>query len=172
MVRYLSDVPVSTTATESGRRAQNWLLRAIGLLAALLGGGLTVLGLVGAHQTPELATPLLLAGQQLGEPFDPSDWQRHWSVSTLTLAALGGGLVLGGIAIVLRKRWGFLVLGSTLLLSAAFPWTLRLAGISRYPFEKAGWVETAAMVALACSAYFGFTAARRMPADETPEQRG
>jgi hypothetical protein len=31
-------------------------------------------------------------------------------------ATVGGALVLGGIAIAFHKRWGFLILGSTMVL--------------------------------------------------------
>jgi hypothetical protein len=145
---------------------RKWFLLATGILTALLGGVLTVLGLSGAQHASERAAPLLALSLQLGEHLDPSDWQRHWELSSLTTAAAGGALVLGGIAIALRKRWGFLILGSTLVLTAAFPWMLKIVGMSRYPYETVGWVETLVLLTLAFVAFCGFTAVRRMAANE------
>ena len=141
------------------------LLRAIGTTTALLGAVLLVLGVLGAHQASERAMHHFVASLQLGQGFDPCDWQKHWYLASVTIAAIGSALALGGTLVALHRRWGLLIVGSAILLTATYPWALKVAGFNRYPYENPDWVETLVLIGLACAAFYGFIAARRTTAN-------
>ena len=77
------------------------------------------------------------------------------------MAALGGTISVAGVAIMFRKRWGFLVFAFAAGFGALGPWILKLFGLSKYPYERADIVETVVLLALALLAIRGFLSGAR-----------
>jgi hypothetical protein len=102
----------------------------------------------------------LLASMRSGGPFDLSDRRRHWYLASAVIAVGGGALVIGGVAIALRKRWGLLVVASTIVLNESSSWIAEATGFARYPYEHPKWVETLIFLLLASAALYGYFAAR------------
>ena len=136
------------------------MMAAIGGATVLFGGLLVVLGIMGAFQLSDRPTKRLFASMKLGGPFDLSDWLRHWYLACATVAAGGGALVIGGVAIALRKRWGFLVVASTIVLNESSSWIAEATGYARYPYEHPHWVESTFWLLMACVALYGYLATR------------
>ena len=75
------------------------------------------------------------------------------------LIVIGLSVASSGIALRLRRLWGFLLLAAASMVTAMFPWLLQVSGTLRFAFEVPRVGETvicAAVAACSIAAYFLF----------------
>jgi hypothetical protein len=132
------------------------LLRIAGIMFIVVGATLSALGTHGVIHGPFMAEFSEGLAKSRGLPFDRSTWLLHWRASGLALACTGAIVGLGGIALVLQKRWGLLLLATVFFLAATAPWVTQWFGLVRYRFERPGSVETIVLLAFALLSAWGY----------------
>jgi hypothetical protein len=87
---------------------------------------------------------------------DRSMWLTHWRVWSLAMTCVGGAIATAGAAIAAQRQWGLLLLAVVLLFAAIAPWVVEAIGLVRYPYERAGSVETFVLLAFSLLAAWGY----------------
>lgn len=123
------------------------LIRVLGAFVFLL--ALAVLFLSVTGNTEEVASAYAASAAVAGTPFDSADWLHHRRVYDALLALPALASVLSGFALMLKRRWGLLLLASALLFLAVIPWVMLAGGQIAYAFEAPGWIESVILAALA-----------------------
>ena len=120
-------------------------LRIGGVVVLLLGVALAATGIVG-----------MLSGPSMPSMGDSSTWLYHWSLWGIGIGCGGGAVAIAGGALALGRRWGFLLLALVMIFAATAPWIIQGLGLTRYPYERAGSMETFVFLALALPALWGY----------------
>ena len=120
-------------------------LRIGGVAVLLLGLALAAAGIVG-----------ILRGPSMLSSGDSSTWLYHWRLWGIGIACGGGAIAIAGVALALGKRWGFLLLALVMIFAATVPWIIQGFGLTRYPYERPGSMETFVFLALALPALWGY----------------
>jgi len=128
------------------------VLRVIGVLALVVGLAAFVLSCYGLFEGPDFSRNLASWWKTQGVFLDSSHFQFRWMIA---MAIYGGtGIVLGGggVALLLGRRWGLLVISVVAIVTSVYPWILQVLGLTRYGFESAGAGDTVALIAVASAA--------------------
>ena len=88
-------------------------------------------------KAPSMAAARALALSIPLASFDAEAWETRWVLWSTGMGALGAITGVAGAAMILRKRWGLLVLTATTTVLATFPWLLEWSGAATYPYEEA-----------------------------------
>ena len=92
---------------------------------------------------------------------------RHRLAGKCTTREHPGGLAIAvsGAALAVGRRWGFLLLAIAMIFAATAPWIIQGLGLTRYPYERAGSMETFVFLALSLPAVWGYFRHRSRAAD-------
>lgn len=124
------------------------ILRPIGAVVFLVGAVMAMLAAWGWMSTPSLASN---DSAELAS-WVSQQWSTRWKLSSAVLIVIGVSTASAGIALILRRAWGFLLLATASMVTAAFPWLLQTAGTLQFAFEVPRAGETLICVAVAaCS---------------------
>jgi hypothetical protein len=126
-------------------RRQFVSLRIGGIAVLLLGVAVAAAGIVGMVRGPSMPS----AG-------DSSTWLYHWRLWGIGIGCGGGAIAIAGVALALGRPWGFLLLALVMIFAATGPWIIEGLGLDRYPYERAGSMETFAFLALSLPALWGY----------------
>jgi len=129
-----------------------------GIAVLLLGVALAATGIVGTVRGPSMPS----AG-------DSSMWLYHWRLWGIGIGCGGGAIAVAGVALALGKRWGFLLLALVMIIAATAPWVIQGLGLARYPYERAGSMETFVFLALSLPPLWGYF--RHSEVKLTPDDR-
>jgi len=80
---------------------------------------------------------------------DAMAWEQHWRTATLTYAALGALVAVGGTLILFGFMKGALVAAAAVATGAVLPWIAQAANYSRFGFESPNAVESILLVGMA-----------------------
>ena len=132
-------------------------LRIGGIVIMLLGIAVAAAGVVGATRGPSMAAfAEALARSRASSALDSSTWLHHWRLWGIGIGCGGGAIVIAGGALALGRRWGFLLLALVMIFAATAPWIIQGLGLTRYPYERAGSMETFVFLALSLPAVWGY----------------
>ena len=70
-----------------------------------------------------------------GAVFKPGQWSSHWRLVNLVLLGIGCSIAASGVAVMLNKPWGYLLLFSSFVFAGTYPIIMRIAGYSQYRWE-------------------------------------
>lgn len=132
------------------------LQRIVGILLAIFGLTIVVLGGYGLYETNSMAANLAIASHTQGVAFDPLSWASHWRISSLSLLVLGAAVAAAGVVCARKRAWGLLLLAAIALFVLATQWLLEKSGFAQYPFEAMNPWESISYVAIAVAAVFAF----------------
>jgi hypothetical protein len=141
-------------------------LRIIGIALLIAGVVLASLGVFGALRGPAsaaIAEAMLRSVESPGFSF--YSWLDRWKLWGVGIACAGAAISIGGIALVLGKRWGLLVVAFTLFVAALVPWIVQALRLARYPFESAEMPESIVCLALSTIAVWIYFHLRRVVPD-------
>ena len=132
-------------------------LRIAGIVTVLLGIAVAAAGVVGIMRGPSMAALAeALARSRASSAFESSTWLHHWTLWGIGIGCGGGAIATAGAALALGRRWGFLLLGLVMIFAATAPWIIQGLGLTRYPYERAGSIETFVFLALSLPAVWGY----------------
>ena len=120
-------------------------LRIGGVAVLLLGVALTVTGIVG-----------IVHASSVPAAVNSSAWLYHWRLWGIGIGCGGGAIAIAGVALALGRRWGFLLLALVMIFAATAPWIAQGLGLTKYPYERAGSMETFVFLALSFPALWGY----------------
>jgi hypothetical protein len=135
------------------------ILRSIGAVVVLVGALIATFAALGWMNTPSVAPN----DSAQVDGWVSQQWSTRWRLSSAVLIVIGLSIASAGIALSLRRAWGFLLLATASMVTAAFPWLLQVAGTLHFAFEVPRAGETMTCVAVTfCSvaAYFLFRGRR------------
>lgn len=135
------------------------IFRSIGVVVFLVGTVMATFAVWGLMSVPSVASSD--SAQVAG--WVSQQWSIRWRLSSVVLIVIGLSTACAGVALGLRRAWGFLLLATASMVAAAFPWLLQVAGTLHFSFEVPRTGETMICVAVtACSvaAYFLFRGRR------------
>jgi hypothetical protein len=139
----------------------------VGIAISVFGAALTLIGITGTLRGPStvaLADALRPSGDT--GAVDCCTWLHHWHLWGIGITGSGALLVMAGTALASRRRWGFLLLTSLLMLAAIVPWALQAFHLARYPYERPNIAETLVYVLMSAMAAWGYV---RRPGIDAPE---
>ena len=140
--------------------------RVIGIALVITGVILACLGIFGALRGPASAaiTDALMRSVE-NHDFVFSSWLSRWQLWGVGVACAGAAITIGGIVLVLDRRWGVLVVAATLFAAALVPWIMQVLQLARYPFEDAELPETFVLLALSTIAVWSYFRLGRVATD-------
>jgi hypothetical protein len=121
-------------------------LRIVGILTLIAGAAIATYAIYAFVATPSMAENLALT------KVDLADWSLRWRLSSSVVGLVGGLLVIAGLALLLRRSWGLILVCAAATVVAVFPWVLELSGLARYGFERAHLIETVVAAAIGLGA--------------------
>jgi hypothetical protein len=132
-------------------------LRVLGVVLGVLGLAITGFGIYGAIRGPGSAAVF----DAVLKTFESSDfvysaWLERWRLWGVGFACAGAAIAVGGAAVTLQRRWGFLVLAFAFFAAAIAPWILQWLQLVRFAFESPDLLETIVYSALSGFAAFGY----------------
>jgi hypothetical protein len=141
------------------QKSMSTILRLVGAIVLLVGAVIAAVAAYGWVSAPAVTSA---DSVQVGGWFS-HQWSIRWRLSSAVLILIGLSTAFAGIALILRRAWGFLLLATASMVAAVFPWLLQAAGMLHFTFEVPRAGETLICVAVAaCSAaaYFLFRGPR------------
>lgn len=132
-------------------------LRIGGIAILILGIAVAAAGIGGTLRGPAMAA-LADAVTHSHDPsaIDSATWLHHWRLWGVGIGCGGVAVAVAGAALSFGRRWGFLLLAVVMFLAATGPWILQGLGLTRYPYERAGSMETFVFLALSLPAIWGY----------------
>ena len=141
-------------------------LRVGGVVILILGIAVAAAGIVGVMHGPSVATLAdAIARSPASSEIDSSTWLHHWRLWGIGIGCGGMAIALSGAALAAGKPWGFLLLAIAMIFAATAPWIIQGLGLTRYPYERAGSMETFVFLALSLPAVWGYLRHRSRAAD-------
>ena len=142
------------------------LLRVGGIVILILGIAVAAAGIVGIMHGPS-ATALAnaIAGLPASSEIDGSTWLHHWRLWGIGIGCGGVAIAISGAALAGGRQWGFLLLAIAMIFAATAPWIIQGLGLTRYPYERAGSMETFVFLALSRPAVWGYLRHRSRAGD-------
>ena len=132
-------------------------LRVGGIVILLLGIAVGVAGIVGIMHGPSMAALAeAMARSPASSAIDSSTWLHHWRLWGIGIGCGGVAIAISGAALARGRQWGFLLLAIAMIFAATAPWIIQGLGLTRYPYERAGSMETFAFLALSFPAVWGY----------------
>jgi hypothetical protein len=132
-------------------------LRVGGIVILLLGIAVAAAGIVGITHGPSVAALAeAMARSRASSEIDSSTWLHHWRLWGIGIGCGGVVIAISGAALALGRRWGFLLLALAMIFAATAPWIIQGLGLTRYPYERAGSMETFVFLALSLPAVWGY----------------
>jgi hypothetical protein len=132
-------------------------LRVGGIVILLLGIAVGAAGIVGIMPGPSAAALAdAMARSSASSGIDSSIWLHHWRLWGIGIGCGGLAIAISGAALALGRRWGFLLLAIAMIFAATAPWIIQGLGLTRYPYERAGSMETFVFLALSLPAVWGY----------------
>jgi hypothetical protein len=141
-------------------------LRVGGIVILLLGIAVAAAGIVGIMHGPSVAALAdAIARSPAPSEIDSSTWLHHWRLWGVGIGCGGMAIALSGAALAAGRQWGFLLLATAMIFAATAPWIIQGLGLTRYPYERAGSMETFVFLALSLPAVWGYLRHRSRAAD-------
>jgi hypothetical protein len=132
-------------------------LRVGGIVILLLGIAVGAAGIAGIMHGPSVAALAeAMARSRASSEIDSSTWLHHWRLWGIGIGCGGVVIAISGAALALGRRWGFLLLALAMIFAATAPWIIQGLGLTRYPYERAGSMETFVFLALSLPAVWGY----------------
>jgi hypothetical protein len=132
-------------------------LRVGGIVILLLGIAVAAAGIVGIMHGPSAAALAeAMARSRPTSEIDSSTWLQHWRLWGIGIGCGGTAIAISGAALAAGREWGFLLLAIAMIFAATAPWIIQGLGLTRYPYERAGSMETFAFLALSLPAVWGY----------------
>lgn len=100
-----------------------------------------------------------------GHSFHKADFLSHWRTTYATATFLAGAGLVAGTAMVLLKRWSWLLAGCIAISCVLLSLLSIVTGYSRYGFERLGWVAFAGLVVFGVLAIFAYRKWGRVAGD-------
>lgn len=91
-----------------------------------------------------------------GQSIDQADFLLHWRATYATETFLAGVGLVAGIAMVLLKRWSWLLVAGTAIACILLSLLSVAAGYSRYGFEHVGLIQAVGFVLLVAVAIVAY----------------
>ena len=141
-------------------------LRVGGIVILILGIAVAAAGIVGIMHGPSMAALAnAIARSPAPSGIDSSMWLHHWRLWGIGIGCGGMAIALSGGALAAGRPWGFLLLAIAMTFAATAPWIIQGLGLTRYPYERAGSMETFVFLALSLPAVWGYLRHRSRAAD-------
>ena len=141
-------------------------LRVGGVVILILGIAVAAAGIVGIMHGPSMAALAnAIARSPAPSGIDSSMWLHHWRLWGIGIGCGGMAIALSGGALAAGRPWGFLLLAIAMTFAATAPWIIQGLGLTRYPYERAGSMETFVFLALSLPAVWGYLRHRSRAAD-------
>jgi len=141
-------------------------LRVGGIVILILGIVVAAAGIVGIMHGPSMAALAnAIARSPAPSGIDSSMWLHHWRLWGIGIGCGGMAIALSGAALAAGRQWGFLLLATAMIFAATAPWIIQGLGLTRYPYERAGSMETFVFLALSLPAVWGYLRHRSRAAD-------
>ena len=141
-------------------------LRVGGIVILILGIAVAAAGIVGIMHGPSMAALAnAIARSPAPSGIDSSMWLHHWRLWGIGIGCGGMAIALSGGALAAGRPWGFLLLAIAMTFAATAPWIIQGLGLTRYPYERAGSMETFVFLALSLPAIWGYFRHRSRAAD-------
>jgi hypothetical protein len=137
------------------------MMRVIGIIligVAVLYLGIGIDGLLNAGTKGRFVATVADA---FGQRIDPTDWARHWFVTSVEMAVVGGLIAIAGCGIWQRRAGALLLLAGTLAAQLVWQLVQYLIGYSKYAFEAADPVSMTLYAIAIAGAAVGFARLRR-----------
>ncbi len=96
-----------------------------------------------------------------GAVFKPGQWSSHWRLVNLVLLGIGCSIAASGVAVMLNKPWGYLLLFSSFVFAGTYPIIMRIAGYSQYRWEGGSLRGGLPYMAVALAALLGYVVMKR-----------
>jgi hypothetical protein len=129
-------------------------MRSLGVILAIVSGGLWAFSIVALLQTQSTAE-LLSWAAAAGEAVEPALWRSHWLYSSIAWFALSGAGLVAGCAVAARRLWGVL-LWSIVVTVALAASLFNARFLARYQFETLSTTETLVWLALCAASWSMF----------------
>jgi len=114
-------------------------------------------------QAPAIAATLALMAEGIGRPFSSTNWLLHWRLGAIADVLLGLFGFASGIAMLRRRRWGFLlwaiVVSAVLLMDSL----ILLTGPPAYAFESVEPLELLFVAGLTAASWLYLIRSRPVP---------
>ena len=137
-----------------------------GVVILILGIAVAAAGTVGIMHGPSVAALAdAVARSPASSEIDSSTWLHHWRLWGIGIGCGGMAIALSGAALAAGRPWGFLLLAMAMIFAATAPWIIQGLGLTRYPYERAGSMETFVFLALSLPAVWGYFRHRSRAAD-------
>lgn len=137
-----------------------------GVVILILGIAVAAAGTVGIMHGPSVAALAdAIARSPASSEIDSSTWLHHWRLWGIGIGCGGMAIALSGAALAAGRPWGFLLLAIAMIFAATAPWIIQGLGLTRYPYERAGSMETFVFLALSLPAVWGYFRHRSRAAD-------
>jgi fatty-acid desaturase len=95
-------------------------------------------------------------GSAFGVPINRDHFQQHWRISAILLSALALATLVAGAALVLLRRWGYLLLSITAMAALVIQGCAQLFGYAHYGFEFSTVTEAIALCSIAAVSYVAY----------------
>src|SRR5262245_21722099 len=135
--------------------------RIVGISAALVGAAAVAMA-VWSFVTVET---MAREAASLGSTIDMNLWKQRMQMSSAVVSIAGLVTIVGGLALVRRRRWGLLLLAIAAAALGAFPWALAATGQAVFPFEAPSLAETVLLGAVVVVAVIAYLARIRKRKD-------
>ena len=136
-------------------------LRIFGLALLVLGTALGFVASGALSDAGDMGRFLASVGDAMGEPIDAGEWTARWRSTSIGLAIVAFGAILGGLSFIARRRAGWTILAGTLAAHAIWVFVERLRRPRRYAFEAEFTQIVAAVIFAALCAWMASRSRKR-----------
>jgi hypothetical protein len=134
------------------------LYRIVGGGLFLVGLGALSFGLYGMAIASDLSARIL--GSSHGTSFDADAWASHFRLQSFAAMVLGALTLVGGVAVICRRAWGFIFVAASAVLAGLFPWLLKAFRDTPLEYGAVDIVESCVFAVVVFIALFAFTRTR------------
>lgn len=136
------------------------VLITIGVIVLIFGLALVLFAGYALMNAKSMAASVEPLSKVQGMAFNASEWEKHWVVASVTMLAVGFGLLAAGALLASSRDSGFLMLATFSLFAAVDQWLLAVFGYSAYSFERPNIVESLVFLGIVLASVIAFKARR------------